>query len=203
MKIKPYHRKYPAVTQLLHDRGVLDGYPKQVVRDDLQYAEGIDIIYNLKGMAPAKFREFAEALLLVAYEEAKRYDDEPIKFAKFEVKLNRTEKGRKTLSRPVRTYGAQGHDDANVMVFGKEALGYTPTRFKDGVEVEQKSYLVNKVDEILDIADKYMRDYLSQQRPYKVLQLIISIRRRFPILDSSGRPIGETKKEGVDEKETK
>jgi len=194
LKIKPYGRKYPAVTKLLYEKGVLDGLPKQVERDDLQYAEGIDIIYNLKGMTPAKFKEYAETLLWIAYEESRRYDEEPIKFAKFEVRLNRTEKGRKTLSKPVRTYGAQGHSDANVMVFGKEALGYLPTRFKEGVEVEQTTYLTNKVDEILDIADKYMRDYLSKQRPYRVLQLIISIRRKHPLVDRSGKVVGEEPK---------
>jgi len=173
LDIKPYRREYSDVIKLLYQRGVLASYPKQVKRDDLQYAEGIDIIIPLVGMTPAKFKEYNSALLWVAYEEAKRYDEAPIKFARFDVQLNRTEKGRKTITKPVREYTARGHPDADVMVFGEEALGY------EVPEKMAKPFLTNKVDEILAIAETYLKEYVLKQRPYKVIALIISIRRKF------------------------
>ena len=173
MDIKPYHRKYSEVTRLLYQRGILASYPKQVERDDLQYADGIDIIIPLIGMTPAKFKEYNSALLWLAYEEAKRYDEAPIKFARFDVQLNRTEKGRKTITKPVREYTARGHPDADVMVFGEEALGY------ELPEKVAKPYLINKVEEILGITETYMKEYVMKQRPYKVIALVVSIRKRF------------------------
>jgi len=173
MDIKPYHRKYPEITKLLYEKGILAGYPIQIDRSDLQYAEGIDIVYTLKGMTPAKFKAYADPLLWAAYEEARRYDEEPIKFARFDVQLNRTEKGRKTITNPVRGFTARGHDDVSVMVFGEEAMGATVP------EGMAKPFLVNRVDEILALTEKYMKDYLQKQRPYKVIALVISIRRKF------------------------
>ena len=181
MDIKPYHREYSEVIRLLYKRGVLASLPKQVKRDDLQYAEGVDIIIPLVGMTPAKFKEYAEPLLWAAYEEAKRYDEEKIKFARFDVRLNRTEKGRKMISKPVREYSARSHHDVKVLIFGKEALGYTPTHFIEGKEVEMKVSLADKVDEILDIVETYMKDYVVKQRPYRVLALIVCIRRKYKV----------------------
>lgn len=189
MKVKPYRvyeglpvglgmrrkGKYPEVTKLLYEKGILASYPIQIERSDLQYAEGVDIVYTLKGMTPAKFKEYADPLLWAAYEEAKRYDEEPIKFARFDVQLNRTEKGRKVITKPVREYTARGHDDVNVMVFGEEALGYTVP------EGMAKPFLVNKVDEILALTEQYMKDYLNRQRPYKVVSLVICIRRKYKV----------------------
>ena len=178
MNIKPYRRKYPDVTKLLYEKGILATYPVQIKRDDLRYAEGIDIVYSLKGLTPAKFKEYSEALLWAAYDEARRYDEEPIKFARFDVQLNRTEKGRKVITKPIREFTARGDANAEVMIFGKQALGYVPTYFRGGTEVEQKSYLTNQIDLILELTEKYMKDYLNKQRPYKVIALVICIRRK-------------------------
>jgi len=178
LEIKPYNKKFSEAVKLLYQKGVLDGYPKQVVRDDLRYAEGIDIVIDLKSMTPAKFKEYAETLLWVAYEEAKRYIGEPIIFAKFSVRLVRNEKGRKLISQPVREYTARSNPDPQVLVFGKQALGYLPTHFVGGKEVELKASLSDKVDEIIALTETYMKDYLQKQRPYKVLQMIICIRRK-------------------------
>lgn len=178
MDIIPYHRKYSETVKLLYQKGVLEGYPKQELRDDLQYAEGVDVVVNLRGMTPAKFREYAESLLWVAYEEARRYEGEPIIFAKFSVRLNRNEKGRKVISQPVREYTARGHSDPQILVFGKQALGYIPTHFVGGKEVELKASLSDKVDEILALTEVYIKDYLQKQRPYKVLSMSICIRRK-------------------------
>jgi len=176
--IKPYHRKYSEVLKLLYQKGVLEGYPKQEKREDLRYAEGIDVTVNFKNMTPSKFKEYSESILWLAYEEAKRYKGEPIIFAKFVVKLFRNTKGRKVISQPVREYTARSHPDPEVLVFGKQALGYTPTHFVGGKEVELKAALNDKVDEILGLGEEYMKEYLQRQTPYKVIQLVISIRRR-------------------------
>jgi hypothetical protein len=178
LNIIPYNRKYTDTIRLLYQKGVIESYPKQIVRDDLQYAEGVDIVINLKSMTPAKFKEYAEPLLWAAYEEAKRYVGEPIIFAKFSVRLSRNEKGRKVISQPVREYTARSHPDPEILVFGKQALGYVPTHFVGGKEVELKASLSDKVDEVLALTDTYMKDYLQKQRPYKVLSLTISVRRK-------------------------
>lgn len=179
MEIKSYNKQYSDAVKMLHQGGVLDGYPRQGKRGDLRYAEGIDIEVRLKGMTPAKFKEYSEILLWVAYEEAKRYIGEQILFAKFTVRLNRNEKGRKTISQPVREYTARGNTDPKVLVFGKEALGYVPTHFIQGKEVELKASLADKAEEILNLTEKYMKDFLQKQRPYKVLSMTICIRKKY------------------------
>ena len=148
-------------------KGVLKRFPQQIDRKDLIYDEGVDIVYSLKGMTPAKFREYSEILLQTAYTEAERYKEEKYRFARFEVEINRVAKGRKSTS-PIRDYTAAKHTDSDVMVFGEEKLGYTiPEGFR-------KPYLINKVDQILSIPDEYPGS--DKQRPYKVLTMIISIR---------------------------
>ena len=179
MDIIQYHRKYSEAVKLLYQKGVLEGYPKQETRGDLQYAEGIDIVVSLRGMTPAKFKEYAESLLWIAYEEARRYEGAPIIFAKFSVRLNRNEKGRKVISQPVREYTARGNPEPQVLVFGKQALGYVPTHFVGGKEVELKASLSDKVDEILALTEVYIKDYLLKQRPYKVLSMTICIRKKW------------------------
>jgi len=171
MDIREYRRRYPEVTRLLYQRGVLRTYPIQIKREDLTYDEGVDIVYSLRNMTPARFREFSEALLLAAYTEAERYKDERFKFAKIEVQLNRTAKGRKTIN-PRRTYIAAKHTDSDIMVYGEEALGYElPEEYK------KRPFLVNKVEDILNIPDSPSPGpYVQKQRPYKVLSLTICIR---------------------------
>ena len=170
MKIHRYVRKYPDITQLLHKEGVLVTYPVQINRTDLEYDDGVDIVYRLKRMTPARFREFSDALLLAAYTEAERYKEEKWRFAKLEVQLNRTSKGRKTVS-PRRTYIAAKNPDSEVMVYGEEALGYT---IPEGMP---KPFLINKVEEILGIPESESPGvYVQKQNPYKVLSMTICIR---------------------------
>lgn len=144
--------------------------PIQVERTDLEYDDGIDIVYRLKRMTPARFKEFSDALLLAAYTEAERYKEEKWKFAKFEVQLNRTPKGRKTVS-PRRTYIAAKHPESEIMVYGEEALGYTIP------EGAPKPFLINKVEDILGIPESESPGpYVQKQNPYKVLSMTICIR---------------------------
>lgn len=172
MKIIRYKGKLPEATDVLLEQGALSGRPTQKERQDLMYDEGIDITYTLQGMTPAKFRQFSDALLLAAFQEAERYKEEKYRFAKFEVRLNRTAKGRKTGIAPTRVYTAAKHTDSDVMVYGEEALGYTlPEEYK------KRPFLINKVEEILDIPDSPSPGpYVQKQRPYKVLSMTICIR---------------------------
>ena len=188
--------KYPAVTQLLRSQGLLDGWPTQVARS-FTYDEGIDITYRFRRMTPAKFRDFSDSLLLAAYTEAKRYDSEKYKFGKFEVKLKRNEKGRKSID-PIRTYTCAKQTDAEIMVYGAQALGYTPTYYPKGgtVEAEQRSYLINKVEDILQIPDSTSPGaYVDKQNPYTVVSMTISIRAGLRDAKTDTNKAAKTKKE--------
>jgi len=164
LKIKKYGGQYPKLVEELLRLGVLSGNPTQLDRSDLEYDDGIDINYKLKGMTPAKFREFSNYLLLLAEEEANRYQDEKWKFAKFEVALSRTARGRKMIL-PRRTYSSAKYPDAELMVWGP---GYEPPNRKP---------LRSRVDEILNIPDSPSPGpYVTKQRPYRVLTMTICIR---------------------------
>lgn len=171
MDIRPYGRQFSEVVKMLYQDGVLVRYPEQIKRDDLETDAGVDIILTLKGLTPKKFSDYSQMLLMAAYQEAHRYEDEKYKFAKFEVAINRTAKGRKAMG-PIRTYCAAKHSDSETMVFGEEALGYTlPEEYK------RRPFLINKIDEIIDIPDTTSPGaYTKKQNPYKVVRLIISIR---------------------------
>ena len=170
MEIRKYGKKRPDVTELLLSKGALSQPPIQIRRDDLEYDDGVDIIYRLKGMTPQKFAEYADMLLLAAYTEGQRYKGERYRFAKFEVELNRTTKGRETIS-PRRTYIASKNEDSDIMVYGEEVLGELPE------EITKKPFLINRVQEILDMPDTPSPGaYVQKQRPYKVLTMVISIR---------------------------
>ncbi len=169
MEINPYKGGWPDVTKLLHKEGVLTRYPAQH-KAMIEYDEGIDIVYTLKNLPPKKFEQVADLLLLAAVTEAKRYPMAKYYFARLEVRLNRTEKG-KSKAGPTRWYTAQKHDDPDVMVYGEEALGYSiPEGFK-------KPFLLNKVKEILSIPDSPSPGaFVRKQKPYVVSTLIISMR---------------------------
>ena len=177
--VKGPFQKYPGVTQMLFQQGVLESWPTQVNRVDLTYDEGVDIVYRFRRMTPARFKEYSDAVLLAAYTEADRYKDEKYKFGKFIVKLNRNEKGRKTAIGQIRSYVSAKETDAERMVYGAQALGYTPTYTPKGStrEVEQRTYLINKVEDILGIPDSTSPGpYVDKQKPYTVQSMTISIR---------------------------
>ena len=170
MDVKPYRRKYPDVAKLLYKEKILSKYPHQVERIDLEYAEGVDIVYTLKNLSPARFSEVVDYLLLAAVTEANRYEEYRWKFAKFQVELSRTAKGKKKVGL-VRDYVAAKHDDPDIMVYGEEALGYTIP------EGDRKPFLINKAKEILDIPNSSSPGaYVTKQSPYKVVTMVVSIR---------------------------
>lgn len=156
----PYRGKYPAAANHLMHEGV-SSLPKQVNREDLKWADGLDIVYNLRDLTPTNFREYSDSLLLLAYQEAMRYNDKKWKFARFEVRLGRLKKGRDLPE--IASFQCAMHDDPDIMVFGP------------GYEVPQRHFLYHKVQDILEIAKRYLGK-VNKQNPYKVTQLIISIR---------------------------
>ena len=171
MEIIKYNRKYSEVTKFLYNRNILVKYPDQVRRDDLKWDEGIDIVYKLRNLTPAKFAEYSDFLLLAAQKEAERYPEAKLRFAKFAVVLNRTAKGRKTIG-PRREYIAAKHPESDIMVYGEEALGYELPE-----EYTKKPFLVNKVEEILSIPDtRSPGAFIEKQKPYKVVEMVISLR---------------------------
>lgn len=171
MEIKPYNRKYLDVTKMLHKEGYITTYPKQIGRGDLETDDGVDIVYTFKNLTPNKFADVADFLLLAAFQEAERYQEYKYKFARIDVELNRNAKGRKTLG-PVRSYTAAKNSDSEVMVYGEEVIGPLPE------EYAKRPFLINKVEEIIDIANKesYLGSYTKKQSPYKVVRMIISVR---------------------------
>jgi hypothetical protein len=160
---KPYHGKYPSAGRELINAGFA-GTPKQV-EAELKWAEGIDIVYPLKRMTPANFQKYSDVILLLAYQEAMRYNEYRWKFAKLDVRLGKLKKGR-DLPDEV-TFQAHMHDDPDIMVYGP------------GYEEPQDIFLHQKVDDVLDIARRY-GDRVSKQTPYRVTKLTISIRQPKP-----------------------
>lgn len=160
MNKKPYVGKYPTAAKLLMSEGVTS-MPRQTKRDDLRWAEGIDITYTLKGLTPVKFREYSDSLLLLAYQEMMRYNEYKWKYARFEVKLGRLKKGRDLPE--IASFQCSMHDEPEIAVYGPE------------YEVPTRPFLKNKVEDILDIVKRYPGK-VSKQSPYKVIKLVIYIR---------------------------
>lgn len=163
MPIRRYRGRYPRATNDLYKLGLLRQMPVQkevtLFRD-----HGINISYRLKGVTPEKFRKVAHLLLEAAEAEATRYPEFRWKFARFEVQLERTSKGRKSLPL-TQTYTAGKHTDAEIMVWG----------IAGGVPGEITNFLIDKVEDILDIPIRYI-GRVRKQRPYKVIELEICVR---------------------------
>jgi hypothetical protein len=156
---KEYKGRYPSAARHLIDIGVAS-IPRQRERE-LKYSSGLDIIYTLHGLTPAAFREHADELMLLAFQEAKRYDEYRWKFASFDVRLGRLKKGKDLPE--VASFQTAMHPDPEIMVYGP------------GYEVPQRHFLYHKVEDILDIVNRYP-DRVSRQTPFRVVRLTISIR---------------------------
>ena len=163
MKIKLYGHEYPSATEFLINEKVVFP-PKQWDRSNLRWAEGIDIEIPFRDVGPRRFEKYKDQILLMAYQEAMRYNEVKWKFGSFEVRLSR--KGAKKDIPDIASFQAAMHGNPEILVYGEEALGY---------EVPQKHFLNNKLNDIIEIAQRY-GDKVDQQNPYKVLKLIISVR---------------------------
>jgi len=159
MKKKLYKGTYPPAARHLIGEGVTSP-PKQIPKD-LRWADGIDIVYNLKGLTPVAFRQHADSLLLLAYQEMMRYNEYQWKFATFEVKLGKLRKGRDLPD--IASFQCAMHDEPEIAVYGP------------GYEVPQRHFLYNKVEDILDISKRYLGK-INKQSPFRVVKLVISIR---------------------------
>jgi len=156
---KPYLGRYPSAARALIEAGVCTA-PRQRERE-FKKTSGLDIIYTLKGMTPARFGYYSDTLLLLAYQEAMRYDEYRWKSAYFDVHLGRTKKGRELPD--VVTFQAAMNPDPEVMVYGA------------GQPTPRREFLYNKVEDILEIAKRYA-DKVRKQKPFRVLRLVICIR---------------------------
>jgi len=164
MEKKPYKGRYPSAARYLISQGVASA-PKQVDRvGDLRWADGIDITYNLSGLTPVNFQKYSDSILLLAYQEAMRYNEYKWKFAKIDVRLGRLQKGRDLPE--VATFQAAMHDEPEILVYGP------------GYEVPQRHFLYHKVQDILDITKRYLGK-VSKQTPYRVVGLTICIREPY------------------------
>ena len=155
----PYRGHYPSAARTLIEDDITS-IPRQYSRT-LRKTEGVDIVYKLRGLTPANFERYSDILLLLAYQEAMRYNHIRWKFASFDVRLGRLKKGRDLPE--VVTFTAAMNPDAEVLVYGP---GYpTPQRYS----------LAEKVEDVLEIAKRYA-DKVSKQRPFRVTALRVSVR---------------------------
>ena len=160
MEKKPWGGHYPSAARYLIESDVTS-IPRQVKRDDLNWAEGVDIIYTLRGLTPVNFRTYSDSLLLLAYQEMMRYQEYKWKFARLDVRLGRLPKGKDLPE--IASFQSAMHDDPEIAVYGP------------GYEVPQRHFLKDKAVDILDIVKRYLGK-INKQNPYRVVKLVISIR---------------------------
>jgi len=159
VKKKLYAGSYPSAARFLMEEDITS-IPRQQEKH-FKWAEGIDIIYTLRHLTPVNFRKYMDSLLLLAYQEAMRYESSKWKFARFDVKLGRLKKGRDLPE--VASFQTAMHDDPEILCYGP------------GYEVPKRHFLYHKVEDILDIVKRYPGK-VSGQAPYRVVKLVISIR---------------------------
>jgi len=155
----PYRGQYPSAARYLIEQNITST-PRQYEKE-LRKMSGLDIIYKLRNLTPANFNSYSDTLLLLAYQEAMRYNQYRWKFASFDVRLGRLKKGRDLPE--VVTFTAAMHPDPEILIYGP------------GYETPQRHFLIDKVADILEIAKRYA-DKVSKQRPFRVIALRISIR---------------------------
>jgi hypothetical protein len=160
----PYHGIYPTAARYLIEEGIT-ATPRQVAVE-LRWADGVNIIYTLRGLTPANFAKYSESLLLLAQQEAMRYNKVARwKFAFFSVKLGRLKKGRDLPD--IIDFQAHMHDDPEIMVYGP------------GYDVPTKVFLKDQADKIIDVVKRYS-DRLNKQTPFRVIKLTIAVREPRP-----------------------
>lgn len=157
----PYKGMYPSAARYLIDEDIT-ATPRQIVKE-LQWADGIDIVYTFRNLTPANFRKYVDSIMLLAYQEAKRYEKAGhFKFAIIDVRLGRLKKGRDLPE--ILSFHAHMHTDPEIMVYGP------------GYEVPGAVFLVDQTEKILDIVRRY-GDQVNKQAPFRVIRLTISIRQ--------------------------
>ena len=176
MDIKPYPKGEPTKqARNLFKMGVLKKYPTQKKRDDLKTTNGVDIIYDLKGVTPAVFKQIVDALLMAAYAEGERYKENAYKYAKFTVEMDLNIKGKKAGISTTRDYTSAKNQDTDTMIWGRDID--LPEGFK-------RPFLTDKAEEIIALLDSDSPGpYLDRRHPYKVTNLTICVREKVSIAD--------------------
>jgi hypothetical protein len=192
MDIKPYpNGEFLPITRQLYKMGVLRKYPTQIKRDDLVTDKGVDIVYYLKGLTPAVFKEMSASILMAAYQEAHRYETEAkYKFAKITVDLNLSSKGTSKGISETRDYIAAKNPDSETMVWG------TGISLPEG---ESNPFLISKVEAIIGLLESESPGpYLKRKTPYQVRTLVICLREgwresRKNLIDKISGDLNESK----------
>jgi hypothetical protein len=176
MDIKPYPKEEPTKqARNLFKMGVLKKYPEQKKRDDLKTTEGVDIVYSLKGVTPAVFKQIVDALLMAAYAEGERYKKNTYKYAKFTVELELNLKGKKSGISTTRDYIAAKNSDTDTMIWGRDI---------DLPEGLKRPFLTDKAEEIIALLESDSPGpYLDRRHPYKVTTLTICVREKVSVMD--------------------
>jgi hypothetical protein len=176
MDIKPYPKGEPTKqARNLFKMGVLKKYPIQKKRDDLKTTEGVDIIYDLKGVTPAVFKQIVDALLMAVQAEGERYKTNAYKYAKFTLELDLNIKGKKAGISTTRDYTSAKNSDTDTMIWGKDI---------DLPEGMKRPYLSDKAEEIIALLDSDSPGpYLDRRHPYKVTLLTICVREKVSVME--------------------
>ena len=167
---KPYPRGSnlsPRVRELL-DQGALVRLPRQYDRQDLDSTDGVDIVYDLRGMTPARFARFVDQLLVAAEWECRRYPELEYRYGRFVLRLNTSGGDRNN----IRVYTAALSSDIDTMIYGNP--GDIPTELGG----TGKS-LADKAEAIINMLSTGSPGaYVNRQNPYRVTQMVISVRER-------------------------
>ena len=166
MTIKKYNGVFTKPCDDLYSMGLLERRPTQI-KPKLMWDDGVNARFSFRAMMPSKFMQVKDLLLDAAYEELARYSEEEYRwrFVRFEVQLYRSLKGRKALP-PTQTYTAGKHVDNRILVWGPEG----------GVPDEKTNFLIDIVEDILDIPMRYLGK-VEKQRPYRVLYMEVCFRK--------------------------
>jgi hypothetical protein len=172
-------RRYPRGSQvndtvrLLMSDGVLMYRPRQVNRSDLSFSDGVDIIYDLKGMTPDKFARYVDLLLIAAAYEANRYSDYRQFYGSFTVRLNTGSRRRSAENE--RNYTAAISSDIDTFIWGDS----TDSPKELGGQGRSLSHKAEAILAMLQSGSPGA--YINQQNPYRVLRMTIHVRT--PVTD--------------------
>jgi len=148
---------------------------------NLSSSDGVDIVYELRNLTPDRFARYADQLLVVAAYEANRYSDFDYFYASWSVRLNTG--GRRRAAENTRVYTAANSRDIDNLIWGE--ANEEPYELGG-----QGRSLMHKAEAIINMLTTGSPGaYVSQQSPYQVLRLVISVR-----IQSGGTvpPLGTT-----------
>ena len=160
---------HPVIRQLITE-GAIRGAPRQVDRGELSSSDGVDIIFDLMRMTPDRFGRYVDQLLVAASYECSRYSEFDYFFAEWQVRLN-TSGGRRAQEND-RRYTAAMSADPDTMLWGDGR--------ENPVELGGRGRsLSHKAEAIINMNQTGSPgSYVNQQNPFRVTNLVISVRIR-------------------------